>query len=404
MSAYWAKTIPARFFSRVACGALALLLAAGAGRAQPLESLAQAFHLQRTPANQAALERFAAAHPKDQEGALALLALAVAEREQGRSADALRHLSLAPTRLARLADYIGYYRAAAQFDVGNFGASVQDLEAVWKANPRSPLVGDAALLAARAQRESGKPAEAVAVLRANYALLPQPAGDLLLATCYRAANDLTSAVVYYQRVFYGYPATGDAEQAGLALGELKHELGALFPPPTTQAMFQRAERWLHAGDRQRARARIHSHRRAGRRVDRELARVRLAEIDYFRYENLVAYGNLKALQLSSEEADAERLYDMPECARRLEREDQIRDAIDRSAQAHPRSPWRLKALVSAGNRYLVENRRSFTSRSIAPATSPFRRIRRPLIATGKWSGGSISSGARMPRTGSAITC
>jgi len=56
-----AKTIPARFFSRVACGALALLLAAGAGRAQPLESLAQAFHLQRTPANQAALERFAAA-------------------------------------------------------------------------------------------------------------------------------------------------------------------------------------------------------------------------------------------------------------------------------------------------------------------------------------------------------
>ncbi len=356
MLAYWAKTTPAHFFSRVACGALALLLAAGAGRGQTLESLALAFHLHRTPANQAALERFAASHPKDQEGALALLALAVAEREQGRSADALRRLSLAPTRLAKLADYIGYYRAAAQFDVGNFAASVRDLEAVWKAEPRSPLVGDAALLAARAQRESGKPADAVAVLRANYAPLPQPAGDLLLASCYRAANDLASAVVYYQRVFYEYPATGDAEQAGSALGELKLELGELFPPPTTQAMFQRAERWLHAGDRQRARAEYTAIAAQAAGLDRELARVRLAEIDYFRYENLAAYANLKALHLSSEEADAERLYYMLECARRLEREDQIRDAIDHLAQAHPRSPWRLKALVSAGNRYLVENR------------------------------------------------
>jgi soluble lytic murein transglycosylase len=356
MLAYWAKTTPAHFFSRVACGALALFLAAGAGRAQTLESLARAFHLHRTPANQAALQRFAAAHPKDQEGALALLALAVAEREQGRCADALRHLSLAPTRLAKLADYIGYYRAAAEFDLGNFAAPVQDVEAVWKADPRSPLVGDAALLAARAHRESGQPADAVAVLRANYASLPQPAGDLLLASCYRAANDLASAVVYYQRVFYQYPATGDAEQAGSALRELKLALGELSPPPTTQAMFQRAERWLRAGDRQRARAEFTAIAAQAAGGDRELARVRLAEIDYFRYENLAAYANLKALQLSSDEADAERLYYMLECARRLEREDQMQDAIDRLAQAHPQSPWRLKALVSAGNRYLVENR------------------------------------------------
>lgn len=356
MLVYWAKTIPAHFFSRAACGALALVLAAGACRAQGLESLGRAFHQQHTPANRAALVRFAVAHPKDQDGALALLALAVAEREQGQSADAARHLSQVRDRLPKLGDYVGYYRAAAQFDLGNFEAAVQELDGVWKSDPRSPLGGDAAMLAARAQKEIGKPAEAVGALRANYSQLPQPAGDLLLASSYRASNDLASAVVYYQRVFYQYPATGDAEQAGAALDELKKTLGELFPPPTTQAMFQRADHWLRNGDRRRARAEYEAIAAQAAGGDRELARVRQAEIDYFRYENASAYTNLKGLDLSSEEADAERLYYMLESARRLDREDQMQDAIERLARLHPQSPWRLKALISAGNRYLVVNR------------------------------------------------
>jgi len=356
MLAYWAKTTPAHFFSRVGWGALALVLAAGACRAQTLESLARAFQRQRTPANRAALLRYASAHPKDQNGALALLSLAVAEREHGQSADAVRHLGQARGRLPRLADYIGYYRAAAQFDLGNFAAAVQELDAVWNRDPASPLAGDAAMLAARAQKEAGKPADALGVLRANYAQLPQPAGDLLLAFSYRASNDLASAVVYYQRVYYQYPSAGEAEQAGLALAELKRTLGELFPPPTTQAMFQRAERWLRSGDRRRARAEYEAIAAQAAGGDRELARVRLAEIDYFRYENLAAYTSLRSLEVSSEEADAERLYYILECARRLDREDQMQEAIERLARLHPQSAWRLKALVSAGNRYLVANR------------------------------------------------
>ena len=356
MLAYWAKITPAHFFSRAACGALTLLLAAGACGAQTLDSLARAFHQKHTPANRAALVRFASAHPKDQDGALALLALANGERELGQSADAVRHLGQLRGRVPKLADYVGYYRAAAQFDLGNFEAAVPELDAVWKSDPRSPLGGDAAMLAARAQKEIGRPADAVGALRANYSQLPQPAGDLLLASCYRASNDLASAVVYFQRVYYQYPATGEAEQAAAALIELKRSLGQLYPPPTTQAMFQRADRWLRSGDRRRARAEYEAIAAQAAGEDRELARVRLAEIDYFRNENGSAYANLKALAVTSEEADAERLYYMLECARRLDREDQMQEAIERLARLHPQSPWRLKALVSAGNRYLVANR------------------------------------------------
>jgi soluble lytic murein transglycosylase len=400
MLAYWAKTTPALSFSRAACGALALLLAAGACRAQALESLARAFHQKRTPANRAALVRFAAAHPKDQDGALALLALAVAEREHGQSADAVRHLSQVRGRLPKLADYAGYYRAAAQFDLGHFEAAVQELDAVWKGDPRSPLGGDAAMLAARAQKEIGKPADAVGALRANYSQLPQPAGDLLLASCYRASNDLASAVVYYQRVYYQYPATGEAEQAGSAVAGLKRTLGELFPPPTTQAMFQRADRWLRNGDRRRARAEYEAIAAQAAGGDRELARVRLAEIDYFRYENGPAYANLKALRVTSEEADAERLYYMLECARRLDREDQMQDAFERLARLHPQSPWRLKALVSAGNRYLVANRPDLYEPLYRACYESFPAD--PQAANCHWKVAWIQYAQRRPGAGDAL--
>lgn len=227
MLPYWAKTIRARSFNRAARGGFALLLAASTCGAQSLEGLARAFHEKRTPASHAALVRFSDAHPKDREGALALLALGLAEQDSRQSAQALAHLEQARARLPELADYVGYYRAAAQFDLGDFAAAARELDAVWNSDPPSPLAGDGALLAGRAYKGSGQPAEAVRVLRANYSQLPQPAGDLLLAASYRASNDLASAVVYCQRVYYQFPATGEADQAGSALAELKTTLGEL---------------------------------------------------------------------------------------------------------------------------------------------------------------------------------
>ncbi len=351
----WVKTTPARSFSRAFCGVLTLLLAAGLSGAEGLASLARAFREKPTPANRSALLRFAAAHPKDRDGALALLAVAVADLGQGQPAEAAERLRQARSRLAILADYVAYYAAGAAFDQRDFAGAAREAEAVWTCTPVSPLAGEAAVLAARAYKEDGKPSEAVRVLRANYAQLPQPAGDLLLAQNYRASNDLASAAVYYQRVYYQYPATPEAEQAASALPELRTTLGDSYPPPTTQAMFQRAETWMRARDFSRARSEYEAiaSRTAG--LDRERARLRLAEIDYFRYENISAYANLKALQVSASEVDAERLYYMVECARRLDSEERMREALGELSERHRNSTWRMRALVTAGNRYLLDN-------------------------------------------------
>jgi len=355
MLPFWAKTTPARSFSRALCGIFALLFTSVLSGASGLEALVLAFRKNPTPANRAALLRFAAANPKSRDGALAVLAVAAADREKGQSGETAERLRSASSRLTLLADYVAYYLAAAAFDQRDFSNAAKQAEVVWTCTPPSPMSGDAAMLAARAYKEINQPAEAVRVLRANYSRLPQPSGDLLLAENYRGANDLASAAVYYQRVYYEYPASPEAAQAATALDELKAALGDLYPPPTTQAMLGRAEKWLRAREFQRARSEYQSIAAQSAGPDRERAHLRLAAIDYFRYENNSAYKRLAALKVSSPEVDAERLYYMVECARRLGRDDLMRECLDALARRHRRSVWRQKALVTAGNRYLIDN-------------------------------------------------
>ena len=286
---------------------------------------------------------------------LALLRAGIAEQGGKQPAAAIRDLKAVRKRLPQLADYIAYSLAAAEFDLNDFDAAIRELGPVWTNVPPSPLSGEAALVAARAQKQSGRPAGGIDALREFYARLPQPAGDTLLAECYRASADLPSAAVFYQQVYYQYPLSAEANEAAAALPELKATLGDLYPPPTTQAMFERAARLAHGGDFRRARAEYRAMLPAVGGVDRELVRVRLGELDYLSGQTSAAYTYFRSLDVSTPEADSERLYYMAEAARRLDQDARLADAL-RGLDRYADSPWRLKALVSAGNRYLVENR------------------------------------------------
>jgi len=288
-------------------------------------------------------------------GSLALFKAGITEQLQKQPAAAVRDLRAVRGREPRLADYVAHSLGAAEYDLGDFNTALADLEPVFSNLPPSPEAGDAAMVAARAYRDLGKPAEGVRILREHYAQLAQPAGDALLAACYRAAADLASAVAYYQRVYYQFPLSVEAEQAEAALSALKSTLGDLFPPPTTQAMFQRADKLAQGGDYRRARNEYEAMLTSAAGPDRETARVRLGVIEFLTYQTDSAYQYFNTLEVASPEADAERLYYIAECARRQEREDRIMDAIQR-LERYPQSPWRLKALYLAGNRYLLSNR------------------------------------------------
>ncbi len=287
--------------------------------------------------------------------ALARFSAGVKAAEQQRYQEAAQHLRAARAGVPQLADYVGYWLAVAEFDAGNHSIALRELEAVWKAPIASPLAGKAALLAARIHLAAGTPQEGVRLLRSRLAELPQPEAQMLLAACLEAAGNLPAAAAAYQHVYYRHPAAPEAATAEKELARLRARLGENYPPPMPQEMLARAEAWLRARQYRRARLEYEALSSQLGGKERELARVRVGAAMYFDYDTKPAYDYLRSIEAADPEADAERLYYLAECARRLGRDDEMLGLVERLGALYPRSLWRLKALVNAGNRYLLEN-------------------------------------------------
>ena len=312
----------------------------------PLAILVRAFRESPSPTRRTAVTRYAASHPR--EAPLAALALGIAAYEQRDYASAIALLQLVPVKLPAVADYAGYYLAAARVEAGDTAQVARDLAPVRRESPASPFAARSWILEARALNTTDPPA-AVRLLLAHYSELPQPEADINLADFYLAANQLPAAAEYYQRVFYGY-LTGDAAAraaAGIVL--LKDKMGADYPAPPATLPLRRADRLLETGDYLKAKA-------AYGAITSDLARVGAGAADFLRGHTDEASSYLSGLSLPQGEADAERLYYLEECARRQADDAALHAALDRLASQYRASPWRLRALTSAANRYVLDNR------------------------------------------------
>ena len=243
----------------------ALILAlwySGLGAAPAAGSLAilvRAYRESPSPARRTAIATYIAGHPKD--AALANLALGIAAYEQKNWAAAIAGLKPLQGKLAPIADYAAYYLAAARVESNDFDVTAADLAA---AHRNSPLNGKSWLVEARARKASA-PADAVRLLREHYAELPQPEGDVTLADCYQAANDLPHAAEFYQRVYYHYLTGAAASRAAVALLTLKDTMGAGYPPPGAAQLLHRADRLMEANGVRAGEEGIPGGRGAGRR-------------------------------------------------------------------------------------------------------------------------------------------
>jgi soluble lytic murein transglycosylase len=345
-----AKIIPAPWFSALALAAAALLSAAANG---DLKSLVRAYRANPSPAGRAEVEAYAASHPNEE--ALARLALGVVSYEQKDYAAAVATLQPLAGKLPRIADYAAFYLAAARVESNDFAGVVSDLAPAHTGESRSPLEGKAWILEARALQSTAA-ADAVKTLRDHYAQLPQPDGAMALADSYQAANDLANAADFYRRVYVQYPAGDAAAKAEAALLALKDAMGALFPAPLPQQLLHRADRLLELRIYPQARSEYQTALDRLIGFDRDTAQVRMGAADYLNGKAAAAYSYLAALNLPESEADAERLYYMGECAHRLNNDDGAAAALRHLGEKHSRSPWRLKALISQANRFLVANR------------------------------------------------
>ena len=337
----WAPNTP-DLLSRIP---LLFLLAGSLAAQSDLERLARALREKPTPAARTALERFAAS-AKGEEAALANLALGVTSVEEDNAPEALRRLTLAQRALPSLSDYIAFGIASAHAKSKNPQAVMPALEPVWRRQPASPIAGRAAALAAEALTDAGQPARALDLLQRYNGQIPAPQALLLTAKAQEAAGDLAAAIASCQAVYYGYPQTPEALDA---------KPGARRAPAPPKLRLDRAARLIASRGAAIARPELVEMAADFTGPDRDTARARLGGADYTLRRNEQALRYLQGLSLEAPEANAERLYYIAACLRRLDRDADIPGVLDELARIAPQSPWRLKALVLIANKYLIEN-------------------------------------------------
>ena len=325
----WVRRIPVRWFS-----VPTLLIATGLlysqVYSQDLATLARAYRTNPSPQNRSAVEDFASTHA-DSSGALALLVLGTKEAVD---------LTSATKRLSLISDYPAFFSATARFDAEQYGEVERLLKPVWERSPASPLLAKSVSLLANAYVKQGQPRKALALVQLHLASLSKPAAELLLAKASGAAGDAAAERGHYERLLTEFPSSPEAAEAA----DDPARLAGLSP----MSHLNRAVRLL---DRESGTLAIRDLELAipsltGAMLDR--ARLKLGVARYFARSYGPAYDWLRSLNLAGE-GDAERLYYMVRCARRLDHAQDVQKSLEQLAAAHAQSRWCLQALVAAGD-------------------------------------------------------
>jgi len=343
---YWVKVIRVRWSSLSRVAAIAALCGMAAS-AQSLEAIADRYRKTPNATTRAAVLRYAEGHRNDQNGALALLLLGATENDQRQFGDALTHLKAAGKRLPELADYVAYLSAVGEAGLRQFNDTEAALRPVWQSTPASALVSKAVLLQGESYLQGGNPAGAVPLVQQHLADLSTPQSELLLARAYEAQSNGDAAAQHYQKIFVEYPLSPQASDAEAAL--------ARYPGIGPEALFARGLKLEAGGDYTRAGKELTAllPRLSGESLD--LARVRIGAAAYLARENESAFKYLNSFQAAAPDAEAERLYYLLECQRRLNRLDEMNATLEKLAQSYPQSHWRLEALVAVGNYYVAHD-------------------------------------------------
>jgi len=343
---HWVPIIPVRWSRLRRVLALASLCACGVS-AQSLDTLAGRYRKTPNVRTRSALLNYAQVHAKDQKGALALLVLGATEIDQRQFGDAQKHLKAVEKRLPQLADYVGYLLAESASEQRQFGETEAALQPVWQAAPASALLTKATVLEANAYLQNNQPDKAAALVSQHTSDLAAPQAELLLARAFEAVGLMEEAAACYQKIYVEYPLSKEASDAEAALNRY-----SAIPP---QALLARGLKLVDGGDYARAGKELTALLPRLSGADLDLARVRIGAASYLARDNKPAYEYLNSFQASAPEAEAERLYYLLECQRRLDRIEDMNATLQRLSQSYPQSHWRFQALVSVANYYTARN-------------------------------------------------
>jgi soluble lytic murein transglycosylase len=333
MKAFLGPSIRVLWFS---CCALAAL-------AQSPETLARSLRNSPSVATRTALTNYAKAHPRDTNGALALLALAVHDVEAKVPQRAIATLKQVRPRLPQLRDYVDYFLAQAQFNANQFEDAAETASKIGD----SAMLPVAASITTRSMIQIGRPKDAVTYLHSKARQIGDPQETFLLALALEAAGDNTAAISAYRAVYVAHPKSGEAPLARTALDKL----GVALNP---QERFQRGSNLLATGDATGAKIEFQAALADLTGEEREIAKVRLGDALLRTRETTAALAQLRSFTAKDPELDAERVAHAVTAARRLKQLDLAESLAASMIPKDKSSRWRVEALVAMGNQALID--------------------------------------------------
>jgi peptidoglycan lytic transglycosylase len=299
------------------------------------------------------LAAFANSHNSSVWGQRAALALAYDDYSKSRAQQALNWLQKAkPDTLLR--EYTLFWTAQSERALHKNTDAARELATLLTDYPSTTIKEQALEVYVPTAVETGHAQDALDALASYPAASGKPALLIAAARAKEAAHKFVPAAKDYQAIYYKYPLSDEAKDAGSALPRLNKQLHSEFPYATAELQEQRAEAFSDAHKWREAR--VEFEKLQGMLKDpsnpmRQHAQVRAAEC---RQHPKAAPALLANLFLSDPEADAERLYFLSQAYRSEKNATAMLMAIEKVAEKYPTSRWTEEALMAGGNYYWVE--------------------------------------------------
>ena len=325
-------------------------VAAQSPASNELQLLARELRNTESPAPYARLADFARAHPNDELGARAALALGYFDYNKKRFAAADGWMEKAQLEMV-LREYVLFWHAQVNRARGHNPEALRQLDSLRRDFPDSAISEQTVEALAQTALLLGQPARAIEALDAYSKTAEKPALLLLRAQAKERSKQLLAAAHDYLAIYVRFALSDEAKLMGRKIPALSRTLGAAFPGVSVNQQMGRAAAFYGAGKWREARAEFERllPKVAGR--DRELVQLRVARC---RVNLGAGPKTLASFQLADPELDAERLYALSQEERDRKHEEKMLAAIDLAIARVPQSRWAEEALFAAGNYYWVQ--------------------------------------------------
>ena len=311
-----------------------------------LRPMAQQLLLDRTPIAYAGVEGYARSHAKEDAGALAWLVVGYARTLDHDYAKAIVPFSRAKSGASELGDYVAYYLGDAYQRTGHNAEALATLADFANTFPDSLLIRDAHLVYANALFDEGRASDAAALLEKDR--LPVRSDfELAIGRAYENAGDKQKAAEAFRNLYFNFPNSFEAEMAGTELRKVGIS-GSVAERRTRADLLFKAKHYSEAA---------HEYRDLVAEVsaaDRSAVQLALASALDKSGGDKEARQILTSIGAQTGDAEAERLYLLSETEHTSNDEEAVQRTLNELRQFGPTSPWLEKALLSAGNMYLLK--------------------------------------------------